>query len=325
MEGKGLKGRHPCFLAILYLLPFWLLAANLAQAQTLEAMNSPESAQQEFLRMYYGVSESCLRCHGDYKFFEAVGVERKYYYVDRDAFARSVHYKLGCLGCHGPMRNGVHAKEEKKKAGEEEEALRELIRLRLCSGCHREQAEDYMRSVHGVAALEYRVEEAPLCVDCHGNHYVLPKDDPQSHTNPANVPILCAKCHGSTEIYAKYGLNPNVVASYSESFHGKKEALGYKPVPVCVSCHGIHLIYASDDPRSRVNDANISKTCGECHPGATKSFKAAFSHKRVTPLQKAVLFYVEQFYLWFIFIVIGGMLLVILLNLFFHFRRMVAE
>jgi len=282
---------------------------------------------EEFIRLYYGVAESCLVCHGDYKFFETSGSERRYLYVDRDAFVRSVHFRLGCLGCHEPMKTGVHAElaptENDRVSPRAFES--ELLRLRTCDGCHNEQRREYLESVHGVAALEYRVKGAPLCVDCHGSHYILAKSDPQAHTHPANVPHLCAKCHGSTEIYAKYGLNPEVIKTYGESFHGKKEALGYKPVPVCTSCHGVHLIYATADKRSLVNDANISMTCGKCHEGAVKSFKAAFSHKKVTPLQKAVLFYVEQFYLWLIFFIIGGMLVVILINLFAHLRSLRAK
>ncbi len=301
-------------LGVLGFPPIVSLSASTSQGELHE--------DEHFQRMYYGVSESCLVCHGDYKLFSTSGNSRKYYYVDRDAFSRSVHFKLGCLGCHGPMRSGVHMSADPASETPVQRQEEELARLRLCFGCHAKQAQDYKRSVHGIAALQYRVGDAPLCVDCHGSHYVLPKMDPQSHTYPSNVAALCAKCHGSTEIYAKYGISPDVISTYSESFHGKKEALGYEPVPVCTSCHGTHLIYSMEDSRSLVNDANISVTCGQCHPGATKSFKAAFSHKRVAPLQKAVLFYVEQFYLWMIFFIIGAMVLVILINILHHTRRM---
>ncbi len=306
---------------------FPLLFLPLSSSPSYGATSSREE-DEKFIRMYYGVSESCLVCHGDYNFFEAMPGTRKYYYIDRQAFSRSVHFKLGCLACHEPMKTGVHgsvSNKEKPQTSTKGFTEEELKRLSLCDGCHFEQLEQYRESVHGVAALSLRVAEAPLCVDCHGSHYILSKEDPESHTNPNNVPVLCAKCHGKSEIYAKYGLSPDVVISYSESFHGKKEALGYEPVPVCISCHDTHLIYSSDDKRSLVNDINISRTCGRCHPGATKGFKAAFSHRKVTPLQKAILFYVEQFYLWFIFITIGGMIVVIGLNLTFHVRRSGAK
>jgi hypothetical protein len=133
--------------------------------------------------------------------------------------------------------------------------------------------------------------------------------------------VLCAECHGDSAINAKYGLNAEVVATYGESFHGKKEALGARRMPVCISCHGVHLIYPVDEEGSMVNDANISRTCGECHPGAERSFKAAFSHQKLSPVARGVLFYVEQFYLWMIFFVIGGMLLFVGLHLFYHLRR----
>jgi len=278
----------------------------------------------EFEHLYMGVSESCLICHGDFALFEAKGPDRKYYYIDRAVFGRSVHFELGCIGCHEPMRVGVHARRIKGEVTDEEtEGLqkKELLNLRTCEGCHFEEHSQYRQSVHGLAALRDGVAEAPLCVDCHGSHYILPSADPQAHTNPSNVPVLCDGCHGDSLINAKFGLNPEVVASYGESFHGKKEALGARRMPVCISCHGVHLIYPVDDERSMVNDANISRTCGQCHPGAERSFKAAFTHKKLSSVARAVLFYVEQIYLWMIFLVIGGMLLFISLHLFYHFRK----
>ncbi len=275
---------------------------------------------ENFRKFYYGVSESCLVCHGNYKLFETQGSQLKYYYIDRETFADSVHAEIGCLGCHQAMIGSVHSIAKNSNAPSVKSA-EVVLRLKTCDGCHSKERSEYQQSVHAIAAIRYRIEDAPLCVDCHGAHYIFPPTNPRAHTYPANVPILCAKCHANSEVYARYGLNPAVVSTYSESFHGKKEALGYKPVPVCNSCHGTHLIYATDDERSLVNDANISKTCGRCHPGATKSFKAAFSHRAVSPLQKAILFYVEQFYLWMILITIGGMIIVIVINLTYYLAR----
>ncbi|HYW66722.1 MAG TPA: cytochrome b/b6 domain-containing protein, partial [Candidatus Dormibacteraeota bacterium] len=39
----------------------------------------------------------------------------------------------------------------------------------------------------------------------------------------------------------------------------------------CASCHGVHDILPSSDPRSTVNAANLSKTCGQCHKGVGES------------------------------------------------------
>jgi len=279
----------------------FLMAGYSAAAQ--EELPAERHKDPEFEHLYMGVSESCLICHGDFALFEDKGPERKYFYIDRAVFGRSVHFELGCIGCHEPMRAGVHTRRTKGEVADEEtEGLqeKELLNLRTCEGCHFEEHSKYRQSVHGLAALRDGVAEAPLCVD---------------------VPFLCDGCHGDSLINAKFGLNPEVVATYGESFHGKKEALGARRMPVCISCHGVHLIYSVEDEKSMVNDANISRTCGQCHPGAERSFKAAFSHQKLPPVAKAVLFYVEQFYLWLIFLVIGGMLLFVSLHLLYHLRK----
>jgi len=45
----------------------------------------------------------------------------------------------------------------------------------------------------------------------------------------------------------------------------------------CASCHGVHNILPSSDPRSSVNAANLAKTCGVCHAGAGSRFTIARS------------------------------------------------
>jgi formate dehydrogenase gamma subunit len=39
----------------------------------------------------------------------------------------------------------------------------------------------------------------------------------------------------------------------------------------CASCHGVHNIFRSADPRSTVNAANLAKTCGQCHTGVNQA------------------------------------------------------
>ena len=40
----------------------------------------------------------------------------------------------------------------------------------------------------------------------------------------------------------------------------------------CASCHGVHNIFPSSDPRSTVNPKNLAATCGKCHAGAGTRF-----------------------------------------------------
>jgi cytochrome b subunit of formate dehydrogenase len=48
--------------------------------------------------------------------------------------------------------------------------------------------------------------------------------------------------------------------------------LGSKTVANCASCHGVHNILPSSDAKSTINQANLAKTCGQCHPGANDNF-----------------------------------------------------
>jgi formate dehydrogenase gamma subunit len=88
--------------------------------------------------------------------------------------------------------------------------------------------------------------------------------------------------------------------------------MGSGIVANCSSCHGVHNIYRSTDPRSTINRVNLAKTCGQCHPGAGERFAQVKVHVGV-PLSKDIgslgAMWVRRIYVPMIFLVIGGMLL----------------
>lgn len=57
---------------------------------------------------------------------------------------------------------------------------------------------------------------------------------------------------------------------------------GSQTVANCASCHGVHNIFRSSDPRSTVNPANLATTCGNCHSGAGKSFAIGAVHVQIS-------------------------------------------
>jgi cytochrome b subunit of formate dehydrogenase len=86
----------------------------------------------------------------------------------------------------------------------------------------------------------------------------------------------------------------------------------------CSSCHGVHDILPSSDPRSTVNRANLGATCGKCHTGVTQKFTLTEVHMDdsrtlgsggVTGIGSVVVRWVRWFYLTLIFVVIGAMFL----------------
>ena len=129
----------------------------------------------------------------------------------------------------------------------------------------------YNDSVHG-EAVKAGVKDAPVCVDCHGEHLILGPKNPLSPVNAANVSVeTCGRCHASTRMAKLYDLPADRVPSYADSYHGLAMRGGKLTAANCASCHGIHNIFRSSDPRSTVNTANLGKTCGQCHKAAAEA------------------------------------------------------
>ena len=80
----------------------------------------------------------------------------------------------------------------------------------------------------------------------------------------------------------RYNLPADRVPSFADSYHGLALRGGSQSVANCASCHGVHNIFRSTDPRSTVNAANLSKTCGNCHAGAGDHFVIGPVHVRIT-------------------------------------------
>lgn len=85
------------------------------------------------------------------------------------------------------------------------------------------------------------------CVDCHSDIVDLPHEEKLA-------PVNCAECHD------------DVQEIYDRSIHGRLRDHPSAGEPAtCVSCHGSHEIYPTDDPRSKVHHHNLSQTCVQCH------------------------------------------------------------
>lgn len=143
---------------------------------------------------------------------------------------------------------------------------------KTCGACHGDVKKVYDASVHGTAAAR-GAPDAPVCTDCHGEHTILAPADPQSSVNPDRVSaVTCGRCHSDERIAARYNIPADRVPTFADSFHGLAARSGSQTVANCASCHGVHNIFPSSDPRSTVNAANLAHTCGNCHPGAGQSF-----------------------------------------------------
>ena len=143
-----------------------------------------------------------------------------------------------------------------------------------CGACHDQAAKDVEESVHGKAvAAGHR--DAPTCTDCHSEHKIVGLKSTSTLKISADV---CSNCHASERLNTKYNLPSDRVKTFFESYHGLAAQYGSTLAANCASCHGVHKILPSADPRSTINTNNLVVTCGKCHPGATENFAQSKVH-----------------------------------------------
>ena len=204
-----------------------------------------------------------------------------------------------CVDCHGS--------HEMKKGGDPTSRVNKLNIPNTCAKCHASIAAEYKGSIHGSAFMAGN-KDAPVCTDCHGEHKILAPKDPNSPVSKLHVSAqVCSPCHNSVRLNEKFGLAAERGKSFDDSYHGLATKAGSVEVANCASCHGIHDILPSSDPRSRVNKANLAVTCGKCHPGANENFTKGSVHLIVTAKDKDLLYYVTSGYILLILLTIGGM------------------
>src|ERR1039458_5236841 len=126
--------------------------------------------------------------------------------------------------------------------------------------------------------------------------------------NAAHIRDTCGSCHGNVRLTSSFGLPSDRVVSFNASYHGLAGKAGSQTVANCSSCHGVHNILPSSDPKSTINPKNLPKTCGQCHAGAGTRFAISQVHLTVNS-ESAALRWVRQFYLLLIPVTIGLMML----------------
>jgi len=203
-----------------------------------------------------------------------------------------------CNTCHGAAHEVQNTHTEKFRAAVPE----------TCGMCHSDVATAFQASVHG-QAVAHGVAQAPVCTDCHGEHSILPPSNVASPVNSRNIRDTCGACHGDVRLARRFGMPADRLVSFDASYHGLAAKAGSQTVANCASCHGVHNILPSSDPRSTTNAKNLAATCGRCHPGAGKRFTIGPVHLTEARTETAAVGWVRRFYLWVIPITIGLMLL----------------
>lgn len=198
------------------------------------------------LTFLYGQSTiTCMQCH------EGSPVEQEKYRL-------SVHGSLECVDCHADVQ-----------LNDDMEHINTPQPVQ-CSNCHSDVQETFDQFGHGKVFFEAYIgtngqHEFPTCVSCHDPHTMLPSDNEQSLLNKKNQHLMCNNCHTRDVEEIKGGpVARDVVDDYLKSYHYEVLREGY-PAATCSDCHGSHEITLTRDPKSRVNEYNLDKTCSSCH------------------------------------------------------------
>lgn len=211
-------------------------------------------------------NQDCLDCHTDPTTSRNVqGKLVPMSVFPTNSFLKSVHAKLDCTDCHNTITEMVHPSN---------------LPPPQCASCHKDQAEQYAGSIHGMSKA-MGASGAATCVDCHGSHDMQPVKHSDSPVFKLNLPRTCAKCHSNAGITGEYRMKyPQVATQYAESIHGRALLqMGLILAPSCNDCHGVHNIKRTVDRSSTVNHANIATTCGQCHLGIEKTFNESVHGK----------------------------------------------
>jgi len=260
------------------------------------------------------IAATCGKCHGNKSVMQGSGISNRPFLsyqesVHAQAMARGNLRAAVCTDCHGA--------HDIRPASDPLSSISKMNIPRTCGECHQAESKEFTSSVHGQAVLR-GVSRSPVCTDCHGIHGIKqPFDQGTSTATTAVATDACAKCHEGVALTQEFGVAAERVSSYKDSYHGLASRLGSKVVANCASCHGVHNILPSSDPRSMISANNLPKTCGQCHIGAGINFTTGKIHLNV-PLTAASTVtspnggiigtkVVRWIYLPLIVLVIGGM------------------
>jgi len=257
----------------------------------------------------YSVNQpkTCARCH------ENPGVAEKHdiriaHPIQR--FEKGVHgHSLAAGNDAAATCSTCHEPHLMRPSSDPESPVNRLNISKTCGECHGDVEAEYEKSIHGTALAD-GILDAPTCTYCHSEHEILSPADPNSPTAATNLSEkTCAPCHGLLKLNEKYGIIEDPVNSYRASYHGLATERGSKVAANCASCHGVHNILPQSDPMSTIHVANLTKTCGTCHPNASEQFAQSYIHASDESLADSLSEIIKEAYIWLIVVVIGGMVL----------------
>lgn len=202
---------------------------------------------------------ACAKCHEEQS--ESFGAS-----VHGIALRDGNEATATCVDCHGAHDVFPHTSER---------SLIHFSRLaETCGACHDQAAADLAASIHGKSTAAGE-RDAATCTDCHSEHRIEGLHGTAGLIKTAEA---CSKCHASEKINSRLRMPRDRVKTFFESYHGLATKGGSTTAANCASCHGYHLILPSSDPQSMIHPAQLTATCGKCHPGARENFVGGQVH-----------------------------------------------
>jgi cytochrome b subunit of formate dehydrogenase len=190
------------------------------------------------------------------------------------------HTNATCYDCH----NAHYITHIEAEVG----AMSRLEIPDICGKCHSEQTADYFTSVHGKEVAFNGNPYAAVCIDCHTTHTI---DSPADDNIRLAITKNCGNCHDQE------------FETYTGTYHGQVNTLGYAYTAKCFDCHGSHQIQRVADEASTVHANNRLETCRKCHADATEGFATFQPHGNTGDFDRYP-------YMWiaskFMFVLLGG-------------------
>ncbi len=255
------------------------------------------------------IAQTCGSCHGEKFVMENSGISARPFLsyqesVHGRAVAAGNEKAAACTDCHGS--------HDIRPPTDSASTIARFNVPKTCAKCHEPVAAVFRESIHG-QSLARGNWQAPVCTDCHGIHMIKPHIDPTSSVAAqALAKTTCAQCHEGVRLSQEFGVEGKRASTYLDSYHGMASKLGSAVIANCASCHGVHNILPSSDPKSLISRNNLVVTCGKCHPGASENFILGKVHLDVPTSQdigSVATRWIRWIYLSLIAVVIGGMVL----------------
>jgi predicted CXXCH cytochrome family protein len=170
----------------------------------------------------------CLDCHADPEVETWAEAERTAMYVDKAAYASTIHAEIACIGCHSDVARSPHRADEPVACADCHATI--LVHVNMgaphmstdCAACHLEELPVVKDEAAGQVMLA-KVDEGGTPLDRTGHNVVKEAGCTKCHApgNAVGAPavtlparsVLCMVCHDASPTVSVALFNPTAVVT----------------------------------------------------------------------------------------------------------------